>query len=110
VTLSVIVHEIPQELGDFGILINSGMSKRKALFYNALSGSTAIVFGVLSFFFLQEMRALIPYALAFSASSFLYIAMAELIPEMHKKTRAFDSVKQLLLIVIGIALIALLKR
>lgn len=110
VTLSVIMHEIPQELADFGILIHGGMSERKALWYNALSGSSAILVGILAWFFLQQMTHLVPYALAFSASSFLYIAMAELIPEMHKKTKVFESIAQILLIIVGILLIFLIKH
>jgi len=109
-TLSVIFHEIPQELGDFGILIRSGLSHKKALFYNSLSGSSAIVTGILAYFFMQQMKTFIPYALAFSASSFLYIAMAELIPEMHKKTKVLESVIQFLLIIAGIFIIFFIKH
>jgi zinc and cadmium transporter len=109
VTLSVIFHEIPQELGDFGILLNSGLSKKKALFYNILSGSSAIFTGILAYFFMQQMKSFIPYALAFSASSFLYIAMAELIPEMHKKTKLKESIVQILLIITGILIIYIIK-
>lgn len=87
VTLSVVMHEIPQELADFGILIHGGMSKKKALFYNVLSGSSALVVGILAWFFMQGMTSFIPYALAFSASSFLYIAMAELIPQCIKRQK-----------------------
>jgi zinc and cadmium transporter len=105
VTLTVIFHEIPQELGDFGILLNSGLSKKKALFYNLLSGSSAIFTGIIAYFFMQQMKSFIPYALAFSASSFLYIAMAELIPEMHKKTKLKESIVQILLVIIGIFII-----
>ncbi len=105
VTLSVVFHEIPQELGDFGILLKSGLSKKKALFYNALSGSSAIVTGIAAYFFMQQLKAFIPYALAFSAASFLYISMAELIPEMHKKTKFNESIIQILLVIIGIFII-----
>jgi zinc and cadmium transporter len=105
VTLSVVLHEIPQELGDFGILIKSGFSRRKAFWYNILSGATAIVFGVAAFYTLDSLRSLIPYALAFSASSFLYIALADLIPEMHRKTSFKASISQVLLITLGILII-----
>lgn len=105
VTLSVVFHEIPQELGDFGILLKSGMSKKKALFYNALSGSSAIVTGIIAYFFMQQLKAFVPYALAFSAASFLYISMAELIPEMHKKTKFKESIVQILFVIIGIFII-----
>jgi len=110
VTISVIFHEIPQELGDFGILLKSGLSRKKALFYNMLSGSTSIVFGILAYFFMGSMKMLIPYVLAFSASSFIYIALADLIPEMHKKTTLKDSLTQILLITSGIFLIYLIKH
>lgn len=105
VTLSVVLHEIPQELGDFGILIKSGFSRSKAFWFNVLSGATAIVFGVAAFYTLDLLRSLIPYALAFSASSFLYIALADLIPEMHRKTSLKASLSQGLLIALGIAII-----
>lgn len=105
VTLSVVLHEIPQELGDFGILIKSGFSRSKAFWYNVLSGATAIIFGVAAYYTLDSLRSLIPYALAFSASSFLYIALADLIPEMHRKTSLKASISQVLLIALGIAVI-----
>lgn len=110
VTFSVILHEIPQELGDFGILIKSGLSKKKAILYNLISGSTAIFMGILAFFFLDKLQILIPYALAFSASSFLYIALADLIPQMHKKTLLKDSIIQFLLIDLGVLLIFCLVK
>jgi zinc and cadmium transporter len=108
VTLSVMLHEIPQELGDFGILIKSGLSRKKALYYNILSGSTAILTGIGAFFTLNLMKSLIPYALAFSAASFLYIALADLIPEMHQVTSIRESIKQIVLILSGILIIYLI--
>ena len=105
VTLSVVLHEVPQELGDFGILIKSGFSRSKAFWYNVLSGATAIVSGVAAYYTLESLRSLIPFALAFSASSFLYIALADLIPEMHRKTTLKASVSQVLLISLGIMII-----
>lgn len=110
VTLSVIFHEIPQEMGDFGILLRSGLSTKKALLYNVLSGSTAIIAGITAFFFMQQMQIIIPYILLLSASSFIYIAMAELIPEMHKKSKAGESFAQILLILTGILIIYLIKQ
>jgi zinc and cadmium transporter len=110
VTVSVILHEIPQELGDFGILIKSGLSRTKAFLYNVLSGSTAILFGVAAFFTLDLIKDLIPYALAFSAASFLYIALADLIPEMHRKTSIKESIIQIILIILGILIIYAFKQ
>ncbi len=108
VTISVILHEIPQELGDLGILIKTGLSRKKAFWLNVLSGSSAIIFGIIAFYTLDYVKSLIPFVLAFSASSFLYIALADLIPEMHRKTSLKDSLKQILLIVVGILIIYLM--
>lgn len=107
VTISVILHEIPQELADFGVLIKSGYSRGKAFFFNVLSSATAILFGVIAYFMLESVKTLIPHALAFSASSFLYIALAELIPEMHRKTSFKSSLTQVALILLGILIIYL---
>lgn len=108
VTISVMLHEIPQELGDFGVLISSGMSRRRAFIANIISGSTALPFGILAYFTLETMQSLIPWALAFSAASFLYISLADLIPEMHRKTKLKDSFIQFALISIGILIIYLM--
>lgn len=107
VTISVLLHEIPQELGDFGILIKSGYSRKKALFYNILSGSSSIVAGILAYFLLDQVKEFVPYAISIAASSFLYVSMADLIPEMHKETRPGHSVVQFMLILGGVALIFL---
>jgi len=109
VTISVLLHEIPQELGDFGILLKSGYSRKKALLYNMLSGSSAIVAGIAAYFLLDYMEAIIPYTIAIAAASFLYVALADLIPEMHKETKPKESVIQIILIIIGIAIILLSK-
>ncbi|MBV5342082.1 ZIP family metal transporter, partial [bacterium] len=81
VTISVLLHEIPQELGDFGILLKSGYSRKKALLYNILSGSSAVVAGIAAYFLLDYVEAIIPYTIAIAAASFLYVALADLIPE-----------------------------
>lgn len=105
VTLSVILHEIPQELGDFGILIQSGYSRKKAFLANILSGSTALIFGIGAYFAMDIVKSSIPWALAISAASFLYIALADLIPEMHRKTSIKDSLIQITLILTGVLII-----
>jgi len=109
VSISIVFHEVPQELGDFGVLLK-GYSKRRALFYNMLSGSSAIVAGIVAYYFMGTMKSLIPYALAFSASSFLYIALADLIPEMHQKTKLKESIIQILLIIVGVLIIYIVKQ
>lgn len=105
VTFSVLLHEIPQELADFGILIKSGYSRKKAMFYNLLSGSTSLLAGILAFFLLEYVQEYIPYTIAIAAASFMYVALADLIPEMHKETRVKESSIQLFLIILGIAII-----
>jgi len=110
VSISIVFHEIPQELGDFGILLKTGFSRRKALFYNMLSGSSAIVAGIAAYFYMGAVQSLIPYALAFSASSFLYIALADLIPDMHQKTKLGESVIQILLIITGVLIIFIIRQ
>ncbi|MBN1596809.1 MAG: ZIP family metal transporter [Bacteroidales bacterium] len=87
VTLTVLFHEIPQELADFGILIKNGYSKSKALAYNMASGLTAFLGGLIAYFTLDSARKFIPWVLALSAASFTYIALADLVPQMHKKQR-----------------------
>lgn len=105
VTLSVVLHEIPQELGDFGILIKGGYTRKKAMFYNLLSGSSALVSGVLAYFLLDYIQFIIPYTIAIAAASFLYISLADLIPEMHKHTKPKESIIQLFMILLGVSII-----
>ncbi len=107
VTISVVLHEIPQELGDFGILIKSGYSRKKAMFYNLLSGSSSLLSGILAYFLLDMVQAAIPYVIAIAAAGFLYIALADLIPEMHKESKPKVSIIQFLLVIAGIAIVML---
>jgi len=110
VTFSVLAHEVPQELADFGILIKAGYSRKKALFYNMLSALSSVVSGILAYFALEKMQSLIPWVLCFSAASFIYIALSDLVPQMHKKTGIKDSLLQLFLILSGIAIIYFLSQ
>jgi zinc and cadmium transporter len=110
VTLSVVFHEIPHKLGDFGIILKGGLSIKKSFIYSMYAGAAALVAGIAAWFFMGSVQSLIPYALAFSAASFLYIAMADLIPEMHKINKVKDSVLQVVLIIAGILIIYFLKR
>ena len=100
--LAVAAHEIPQELGDFAILLNSGFSRKKALFYNIVSSFTTLVGAVLAYYSLQSMQALLPYILSIAASSFIYIAVADLIPGLHKKTQLKETLQQIVLISAGV--------
>jgi zinc and cadmium transporter len=107
-SLAVAAHEIPQEVGDFAILLHSGYSKSKALFYNMLASLTTVLGGVLAYFGLEDLRGSLPYFLALAASSFIYIAVADLIPSLHKKTDMKTSLQQIALIAMGVLLICTL--
>lgn len=108
--LAVIAHEVPQEVGDFAILLESGFSRGRALWFNLLSSMTALLGAVLAYFLLPFVAGSVPYLLAVSAASFIYIALADLIPGR----RATGGVKalglELPLIFLGIATIVLLKH
>lgn len=84
-TAAIITHELPQEIGDFVILLSAGWSRPQALLANALSSLTAVLGGVLGYFFLQAAQFAIPYALTLAAASFIYIAVADLLPILHRQ-------------------------
>jgi zinc and cadmium transporter len=103
--LAIIAHEIPQEVSNISILVNSGFSKVKALSFNVIASITTVIGGVLAFFVLDTLRSLIPIILAFAASTMLYVAVSDLIPDLHKKTAIRDSLMQVLLISSGVIII-----
>src|SRR4030065_452931 len=100
--LAVAAHEIPQEVGDFAILLHSGFTRSKALFYNVLASLTTVLGGVLAYFSLGVVQAAPPYVLAVAASSFIYIAVADLIPGLHKRLEPRVTLEQVLLIGAGV--------
>jgi len=108
VSFAIIAHEIPQETGDFGILLHSGFSKKKAYAYNAISSSTTIPSSIIAYFILGILSAIVPYVLAISAASFLYIALSDLTPELHQRTGLKHGIRQLLLIILGITTMVLI--
>ncbi len=108
-TLAVIAHEIPQELGDFAILLDSGFSKAKAMLYNLLSSLSTLPGALIGWFWLDEVRRAIPYVLAISAASFIYIAVADLVPGLHRQTSLSATVRQTVLILCGIGTIAFIR-
>lgn len=107
-SLAVAAHEIPQEVGDFAILLHSGYSSAKALFYNVLASLSTVIGGVLAYFCLADLHDKLPYLLALASSSFIYIAVADLIPSLHKKTDIKTSSQQIVLIAAGVLLICTL--
>jgi zinc and cadmium transporter len=103
--LAVISHEIPQELGDFAILLESGYSRGRALLYNTLSGLATLPGALLGYYFLAYMMKAVPIILLVGAASFLYIALVDLTPYLHRRFGLMDSLLQLGLILAGIATI-----
>jgi zinc and cadmium transporter len=103
--LAVAAHEIPQEIGDFAILLNSGYKRGRALFFNVLASLATLVGAVIAYYSLQSMQHALPYILAIAASSFIYIAVADLIPGLHKKTELRETLQQITLIALGVVTI-----
>jgi zinc and cadmium transporter len=109
-SLAIIAHEIPQEVGDYIVLLNAGLARRKALLYNALSGLSAVVGGVVGYFVVGPWEALFPYLLVVASSSFVYIAVADLIPQLQQRMSLADTAAQLAWLVAGMAIIVVVVR
>lgn len=107
--LAVIAHQIPQELGDFAILLHSGYGKTRALVLNLISSLATLPGVLVGWFWLAEVRQAVPYVLAVSAASFIYIAMADLVPTLHRRNDGRAFAGQALLILAGIGTIALFR-
>lgn len=106
--VAVAAHEIPQEVGDFAILLNAGYSRGRALFLNVLSSAASAVGAVAAFMAFEMVPRLLPYFLAMAAASFLYVAMADLIPGLHRGRTDASSMRQTLLIAAGVGTMLIL--
>ncbi len=106
--LAIIAHEIPQEVGDFAILLHSGYSKTKAFQLNIISSFASVVGGALGYFVLQTMQSWIPSLLALAAASLLYVSVADLIPGLHKRVELRDTLEQVGLIAFGVTTVGLM--
>ena len=102
-TLAVIFHEIPQEIGDFGVLIHAGIDRKKALMYNFLTATTAILGTIIAILLSSKIEGATTMLSAFAAGSFIYIAGSDLIPELHKETQLKKSAIQIFTFILGIA-------
>jgi zinc and cadmium transporter len=109
-TLAVAAHEIPHRVGDFAILVQAGLSRPRALLFNLATGLASLLGAAVAYFALRESLAALPYAVAFAASGFLYIAVAGLIPGLQRRFDPLSSAIQVLLIGAGIAVIELAER
>ena len=105
-TISVLFHEIPQEIADFGVLLYSGLSKSKAMFFNFLSALTAIIGGIVGI--VLSSGSFSKFIIPFAAGNFVYIAGANLVPELHKHCKARESILDLIAMVTGMEIIVLL--
>ena len=108
-TLAVAAHEIPQEIGDFGILVYGGFSKSKALLFNLLSALAAMAGAVIAYFSFSQIVWLKEFLIPFTAGGFLYIALVDLIPELHKEAGKDNMALQFIAIIGGLLLMWLLK-
>ena len=106
---AIIAHEIPQEVGDFIVLLNAGFSRRKALFYNAVSGLASVVGGVMGYFIVGPWQALFPYLLVAASSSFVYVAVADLLPQLQRRLPLRATLAQLGWIAAGLGIVVLAK-
>jgi len=104
-TFAILAHEIPQEVGNVAVLLHSGFSRRQALGWNVLSSLTAVAGGLVGWFALRESLAVLPYVLAVAAASLLYVAVADLIPGLHRRTDLRASLAQVAWIAIGVGVV-----
>jgi zinc and cadmium transporter len=104
-SLAIIAHEIPQEVGDYIVLLNAGFSRARALVYNAISGLSAVLGGVLGYFVVGAWESLFPYLLVVASSSFIYVAVADLIPQLQRRLPWRDTLAQLAWLAAGLGLV-----
>jgi len=107
-TIAVILHEVPQEIADFGVLLYSGLSKTKAILFNFLSAAVAIIGAIIGLVLGARSGSFIEIIVPFAAGGFIYIAGSNLIPELHKECRLRDNFSHLFMMIIGIALMFVL--
>jgi zinc and cadmium transporter len=103
--VAVFAHEVPQEVGDVAVLLHAGYPRRQAFLLNLAVGLTTVAGGLIAYFALAEFQSALPYVLAVAAGSFVYVAVADLIPGLHRRTDPRGSVEQIVLIAAGLALI-----
>ncbi len=104
-TASIFVHEVAQEIGDFGILLHAGYSRARAFMMNLFSALTSIVGALFGYFWIEKMEMALPYIMMIAAASFIYIALADLSPELHRNSTWKHSLKQVGLILLGVGTI-----
>jgi zinc and cadmium transporter len=106
-SLAIIAHEIPQEVGDYIVLLNAGLSRGRALLYNALSGLSAVLGGVIGYYVVGPWQALFPYLLVVASSSFIYVAVADLMPQLQRRLPLRDTLTQIAWLAAGLGVVLL---
>ena len=108
--LAIIAHEIPQEIGDFIVLLNAGFSRARAFTYNLISSLMAVLGGLLGYFTLESATGAIPYVLVLASSGFIYIAVSDLMPQMQRRATLRETMPQIALIALGVVTVLYLTR
>jgi zinc and cadmium transporter len=107
---AIIAHEIPQEVGDYIVLLNAGLSRRRALAYNALSGLAAVLGGIVGYLVVGPWEALFPFLLVVASSSFVYVAVADLIPQLQRPLPLRETGSQLLWLAVGLGVVVVISQ
>ena len=108
-TLAIAIHEIPQEIGDFGVLIHAGFKRKKALIINYLIALTVVLGAIVGYFLSFYLESIIPYLLPFAAGGFIYIASSDLMPEIRKEPKLSRSIGSFMIFILGLVIMYLLK-
>src|SRR5262245_19942586 len=106
-TVAIVAHAVPQQVGDFAVLVHSGYPRRRAFGYNVTVGAATLVGALAGYYALAGMEHILPLVLAIAAASLLYVAVADLIPSLHRRPEPRETVRQLVLILLGVGVIAL---
>jgi zinc and cadmium transporter len=104
-TVAIVAHAVPQQVGDFAVLIHSGFSRGRAFAFNVATGTATLVGAFAGYFALAGMQQVLPYVLAVASASLLYVAVADLIPSLHRRPEPIETARQMLLIGLGVAII-----
>ena len=106
-TLAIVAHAVPQQVGDFAVLLHSGFARAKAFAYNVAAGVATLAGALAAYGALADMQQILPVVLAIAAASLLYVAVADLIPSLHRRSEPIETAKQMVWIVLGVGIIAI---
>ena len=109
-TFAIVAHAVPQQVGDFAVLLHSGFARAKAFAYNVAAGVATIAGALAAYGALADMQEILPIVLAIAAASLLYVAVADLIPSLHRRSEPIETAKQMIWIALGVAIIAVTHR